>query len=150
MNLTKTTLDNAAYGGRLLRLVEPLYLGFDAASARIASAASSVINFPFSRLWIVMRETPRSLATSVGVPMRSLIALYSLALISGGQVLDEDDSAALFRNAIEADPFHAVVVDDITCGIGFRFVAPGRALIGKFLAVPVEAMTGKGRAANEK
>lgn len=51
------------------------------ASATMASAASSVIGFPFSRLWIVMRETPRSLATSVGVPMASLIALYSVAVM---------------------------------------------------------------------
>lgn len=49
----------------------------------MASAASSVMDFPFSRLWIVIRDTPSRAATCDGVPMASLIALYSLAVISG-------------------------------------------------------------------
>lgn len=62
-------------------LLSLFYFRADAASARMASAASSVMSFPLSRLWIVMREIPKSLATSVGVPIDSRSALYSMALI---------------------------------------------------------------------
>lgn len=57
------------------------YLGADAASARMASAASCVMSLPVSRLWIVIRDTPRMAATCVGVPIDFRSLLYSVASI---------------------------------------------------------------------
>jgi hypothetical protein len=86
----KTRSNRGAGHGSQRRLVDPLYLGLDAASVRIASAASSVISFPLSRLWIVIRDTPSRAATCVGVPMDLRIVLYSLAVILNlnGDVID--------------------------------------------------------------
>ena len=75
-------------------------------SATMASAASSVIGFPLSRLWMVMRETPRSLATSVGVPIDSRIALYSAAVMLVGALsfclrVDGAKNSTLFSAAKE-------------------------------------------------
>ena len=121
------------------RLVEPLYFGLDAASARIARAASSVMSFPLSRLWIVIRETPSRAATCVGVPMDSRIALYSLGLISGfggdlpqiavscfdgcGKLTAEDKSISGLLVSLEelhgpaVESCFADVFDSVLCGV---------------------------------
>lgn len=86
MNRTCTAKKKPMSRERLIgcdALLSLFYLTRDAASARIASAASSVMSFPLSRLWIVIRETPSMAATCVGVPMDSRISLYSLAVMLG-------------------------------------------------------------------
>ena len=94
-------------------------------SATMASAASSVIGFPLSRLWIVMRETPRSLATSVGVPMASLIALYSaavmLASVGWSKGLDGANELAVLVNLDDLRLERAGGFDEVV-GLGFGFL----------------------------
>jgi len=74
---SKTRSNSGAGHGSQRRLVEPLYFGADAARALIAKADSSVMSFPLSLLWIVMRDTPSRAATCVGVPMDTRSFLYS-------------------------------------------------------------------------
>jgi len=78
-------------------LLSLFYLAWDAANDLIASAASSVIGLPTSRLWMVIRDTPRSLATCVGVPMDSRSLRYSAAVISDSEFVGSGDDGSNFK-----------------------------------------------------